>query len=268
MKPQISEFSFGYALTEALVREGTSPVLAAPLFPSLLKEGAPGGGYDLMLTHADGLAFLQFKLSDHMVKKSASECGKGHFSPPFFRMHIRPASISNQHAMLCEWAQKGHWVYYAAPAFHTQAEFNDAYLQRKIVDRTFFISPLQIGKLSTSEEHHVAFDTSHNHRVYSKKGRAVSGAFGRRWFTELRSEGLRIPRGEVRSVAERTVNELTEFLQERGRSSDARLVRETLARRNEDPVAQLADLSRTLLDCEVLLVGEGTSEKKGTTQVP
>jgi len=37
MTPEISEFSYGFALTNELV--GWAPVAAAPLFPSLIEEG-------------------------------------------------------------------------------------------------------------------------------------------------------------------------------------------------------------------------------------
>jgi hypothetical protein len=47
MTPEISEFSYGFALTNEIV--GWAPVNAAPLFPSLIEEGRAGGGYDVAL---------------------------------------------------------------------------------------------------------------------------------------------------------------------------------------------------------------------------
>jgi len=35
MKPEISEFSFGYAVTESFIWDNTLPIQAAPFFPSL-----------------------------------------------------------------------------------------------------------------------------------------------------------------------------------------------------------------------------------------
>lgn len=43
MKSDISEFSYGFALTNELV--GWVNLRAAPDFPSLIEEGKPGGGY-------------------------------------------------------------------------------------------------------------------------------------------------------------------------------------------------------------------------------
>jgi len=43
MKPQISEFSYGYALTDELIHWHGTNLTAAPIFPSLYQEGQVGG---------------------------------------------------------------------------------------------------------------------------------------------------------------------------------------------------------------------------------
>ena len=49
MKPNISEFIYGYALTSELISWHGTSITAAPVFPSLYQEGQAGGGYDVML---------------------------------------------------------------------------------------------------------------------------------------------------------------------------------------------------------------------------
>jgi len=44
MRPDFSEFSYGYAVTEEIVTANKATLVAAPLFPSLYKEGKTGGG--------------------------------------------------------------------------------------------------------------------------------------------------------------------------------------------------------------------------------
>ena len=39
MRPDISEFSYGYALTETLISTVPRRLKAAPVFPSLIEEG-------------------------------------------------------------------------------------------------------------------------------------------------------------------------------------------------------------------------------------
>jgi len=43
----LSEFSYGYALTEQLTRSASGTLIAAPIFPSLFAEGQPDAGYDV-----------------------------------------------------------------------------------------------------------------------------------------------------------------------------------------------------------------------------
>ena len=43
---------------------------AAPIFPSLIEEGQPGGGYDVVMDLAAVPFFLQFKLSEHLKPKA------------------------------------------------------------------------------------------------------------------------------------------------------------------------------------------------------
>ena len=89
MRPLLSEFSFGYALTEELVAGVIGGLMAAPVFPSLIQEGQAGGGYDLQLPLAGAPLFLQFKLSDCMVYRSAAEWDD--FGHSYYRMHLRPS---------------------------------------------------------------------------------------------------------------------------------------------------------------------------------
>lgn len=157
MKPDISEFSYGYALTDELIHWHGTNMTAAPVFPSLYKEGQPGGGYDVMLQRPGLPLFLQFKLSDRMVRKTAQEVKDGLFSIPFYRMYIRPARHSEQHEMLLDLEMRGNEVYYSAPAFHTPEELNDAYLNHNVKNRSLWLRPSAIGPLPDAFDHYVAF---------------------------------------------------------------------------------------------------------------
>lgn len=110
MRPHISEFSFGYAITEALT-QGAS-MAAAPVFPSLIQEGQEGGGWDVQLSYGTGfIVFLQFKLCDEMKTRRAREIKDGQITgPPIYRMHIRPGRVSRQHQMLLDLEAAGEMV--------------------------------------------------------------------------------------------------------------------------------------------------------------
>ena len=98
MRPDISEFSFGFALTDEIINGTTFPLSAAPFFPSLIQEGR-SGGYDVRLDRPGMPLFLQFKLSDCMVSRGAKEIKDLRLfsDPPFYRMKLRPSRYSRQH---------------------------------------------------------------------------------------------------------------------------------------------------------------------------
>lgn len=153
----LSEFSFGYALTEALVTGTPQGVSAAPLFPTQVKEGQAGGGYDVQLDFHGSLLFLQFKLSDEMERRSAYETRHGVLEPHFFRMNLRSSAKSDQHKLLLDLENTGNEVYYAAPKFTSAVDLNDAYLNHQVVQRTAFITPGDIGPLPNHAQHWVSF---------------------------------------------------------------------------------------------------------------
>ena len=157
MTPEISEFSYGFALTNEIV--AWKKLSIAPVFPSLLEEGKTGGGYDVKLGYPGVPLYLQFKRADCMTKKSASEI-KNHNLPlniPFYRFKITESGKSNQHKMLLDLDDGQNLVLYAAPRFHELSEINLAWKFNQVASKSIFISPGKIGILDQSS-HHVAFD--------------------------------------------------------------------------------------------------------------
>ena len=157
MSPDFSEFSYGYAVTEELVRAAKASVIAAPVFPSLQEEGKAGGGYDLKLPLAGRPIFLQFKLSDYLEKKNAKEHRDGVLPVPYYRMHLRPTRYSDQHNLLLDLEYAGETVFYIAPEFHRPAELNDFYLRKVVIPHSAAFSPRDIGPLPDDLSHYLVF---------------------------------------------------------------------------------------------------------------
>jgi hypothetical protein len=158
MTPDISEFSYGFALTHELLAQ-IGPLRAAPIFPSLIEEGRLGGGYDVKLD-APGLPlYLQFKRSDCMTRATARELSQFNLplALPFYRMKITERHRSAQHEMLLQLDDGINQVFYAAPRFHTITELNQAWNASAVSARSLFTRPQDIGPLDYSS-HHVAFD--------------------------------------------------------------------------------------------------------------
>ena len=143
MRPEFSEFSFGYALTEALVN-GQQHIVR-PTFPTQRQERRLG--YDLRLDRPGKPIFLQFKLCHGMTRRSARECAY-HDLPldfPFLRMPLMPSRLSPQHGRLLKLDSRGEAVFYAAPRFFRDNDFATYYGNRDILSHSAFIRPRAIG---------------------------------------------------------------------------------------------------------------------------
>jgi hypothetical protein len=152
VKPLLSEFSYGYALTEELATGAFGPLTGAPIFPSLIAEGSLG--YDVQLPYFGAPLFIQFKLSDKLVRRNAAEAAE--FGLPYFRFHLRSRKYSVQHDLLQHLQASGEEVFYAAPLFFSQDELNERYTTRTVFSSSALFEPLDID-LPDDEDHYVAF---------------------------------------------------------------------------------------------------------------
>lgn len=256
MTPDISEFSFGYALTEELVNRPGLAITAAPLFPSLLAEGQTGGGYDVHLPFAGFPLFLQFKLSHCMVKRSAHECQIGLFRPNFYRMHLRPLRHSQQHDLLLDLEGKGHAVFYAAPHFHSPEELNEAYMSGDVANRCLFVRPSDIGTLPDDGDHHISFKAGQPAYLFSEPrlvreesksredfDRDLLEGFSRYPIIDGRRESLSELASDLFSCVKSRIYQF-EWMQ-----PDA--IRQLTQR---EPRLQIGYITRTFFGCDVLLV--------------
>jgi hypothetical protein len=153
MDPNISEFSYGYALTNELMRRYRLNRAGAPTFPSLQQEGQTGGGYDVELPLI--ALFLQFKLSRYM--KGVNSKHAGVIGLPHYRADLRARKYSKQHELLLDLEADGKDVYYCAPMFHEPDELNQAFVARDVTARSVFFRPSAIGELPDDDEHFIAF---------------------------------------------------------------------------------------------------------------
>ncbi|WP_374355651.1 hypothetical protein [Chitinimonas sp.] len=265
MSPDISEFSYGYALTETLIRSLPFRLRAAPIFPSLNDEGKPGGGYDVEIPFPGFPLFLQFKLSHRMVRYSAFEAQLGLLPTPFFRMHLRPTKHSQQHPMLLALEASGAPVFYVAPHFDTPAELNDAYINRKVVERSVFFRPSEIGPLPDDDNHHVSFRDGHPVYLCSNDPRMVreSSADQKQFLDDIAEGFWRYERILPNEDSVRSWNEKLIAIVEKHKWHFRWYGDHTVsALRNRSPANTLAYLARTFFGCNVIVLApeEGSNE--------
>ena len=159
MRIGYTEFSFGYAFTENLIRSiGTKPK-GAPVFPNLIQEAQLG--YDVHIDLPGCPLFFQYKLPELMVKKSAAEIAKHHLpgmQVRFFRMALMRRDLSQQHQLLMNLERRfPNRVFYSTPCIENVRDFNSAYNAAQVHRRSVFFSPRDIGLLPDNKAHSVAY---------------------------------------------------------------------------------------------------------------
>lgn len=256
MKPDISEFSYGYALTEALIWDTGLPIVGAPIFPSLIAEGQ-SGGYDVGIQFSGLLLFLQFKLSHFMTRGTAFETKQSFLDVPFYRMHLRPARHSRQHAMLLDLEAAGEIVVYAAPKFHLPSELNTAYLSRTMIQRSFFIRPSIIGSLPDEWDHHVSFRDGYPVFLCSEPRKVRGEENSETAFNELHGiiehyEYRQYDTTVMSEIADQMLNIVLRHQISLRRATFDPEYKHTL--KDMTPVEKMRYLSRTYFDCEPVFV--------------
>ena len=258
MNPNISEFSYGYAVTEDLIRWLGHPA-AAPFFPTLAAEGMLG--FDVKLTAPGMPLFLQFKLSHRMVRNSVVEISRYRLFPPntnFYRFHLRPRRRSDQHELLIRLEAAGNEVRYAAPAFHQPDELNRAYLARQVRNRSVFVRPSMLGPLPDDGNHHVAFIPG-GPAYQLTEPRSLDGDIGFPSFAqEITDAGRDLGSQTLATRIESIVEGMMTILREQPIvSQQLALQSQALERVRQDmeAVTFAAYLSRAFFDCQLLLIG-------------
>ncbi|WP_421849313.1 hypothetical protein [Marinomonas sp.] len=260
MKPDFSEFSYGYAVTEELASSLNARLVGSPIFPSLYAEGQKGGGYDVKLPTSGTALFLQFKLSDYLERANAKEHRDGVMDVPYYRMHIRPTKHSDQHNLLLGLEDSGESVFYIAPEFHLPRELNDYYLNKTVIRNSAAFAPKDIGVMPDDDDHYLVFDKASSiaHRC-SEEPKEVRKSSLSNGFRAL------LMQRDVRhiDVNERNLRSLASNMLEVLESSESRLkkyrksididgIKRIVDER--DPVSGISYMARTFYDSELVIM--------------
>jgi hypothetical protein len=259
MKSKISEFSYGYTVTEEIVTSLKASVVAAPFFPSLYEEGKVGGGYDVKIESGIPI-FLQFKLSDYLERPNSKEHRDGHIGIPYYRMHLRSKRNSEQHTLLLDLEAKGESVFYIAPEFHQTSELNDFYLRKSIISNSAAFSPKDIGDIPDDEEHYVVFErgSSHgffcsNHPVKIRKASLKDGII--KLLQSHNAAIKKLDEPEFRNIADKMIDVLS-AAEKRLKLTKDYIDIDGIRRitSNRTPIASIGYMARTFFDAEFLII--------------
>lgn len=159
MECEFSEFSYGYAA----IREAEAELAniyrgaGAPVLPSLLQEEKLG--WDAKVRYVEYCLFFQFKRVEYVSREHPASPTWGYVGGPHFRFSIdtdghQHAALVNLEAALETGEDPGH-IYYAAPGFHRQHEFDAAYTYGGVLAQSHLVSPSEFP-LATGKHHFVA----------------------------------------------------------------------------------------------------------------
>jgi len=270
MKLGYSEFSFGYAFTENLIRATPVAPHGAPIFPNLVQEAQLG--YDVRLDLPGSPIFFQYKLPQLMSRNSAKEVSKKNLpgiSAPFFRMPLMSKGMSNQHQRLIDLEGKfPGTVFYASPMMHSLGEFNSAYRAVSVHTRSVFFSPSEIGVLPDNEEHIVAYKhgqgvgyfCSEPKMINAFKYEQLSGKlqhlFNGKGFESILSASRYLREMVAQSVSSSMRNSEAQILESVRARRDSRVSEASLSRRREQVVENILvarEMARVDLGVDVLI---------------
>lgn len=175
MKVGYTEFSFGYAFTENLIRGSATAPAGAPVFPNLVQEATLG--YDVQTNFPAVPLFFQYKLPERITRASAFEIANGRcpgLTPKFFRIALMRRDVSKQHRLLID--LEGRYpgqVFYAAPCLCDCAAFNTAYNTASVASRSILFSPVQIGPLPDDKVHTIAYKPGLSYGYFCSEPRQI-----------------------------------------------------------------------------------------------
>lgn len=245
MITDISEFSYGFALTNELIDVFNLSSYGAPTFPTQVQEGKKGGGYDVKLPGKP--IFIQFKRS--AVLKRSNALDAGYFGLPYYRFRIMARSYSQQHQLLLDLELKGNLVYYAAPIFSKSHELDRFFVNKSVHKNSLFLKPSTIGSIGDSKPHTVSF-TNKGPIIF--RSEPVTLQRDEPTFSFDQSMALNNGNSETRT-RKMFIEELVDIYTKRGGHMDFE-TRESLRAPTEDrdSLKHLAYLARNLFGCELI----------------
>ncbi len=178
MRPDFSEFSYGFAFTHEYVNRNPR-LKAAPELPSLIKEAKRG--YDLALGYQGHPKYFQFKLSTYLNRSNAihwQDHRRAHYR---VRLTTRPRGNhptgTDQHSRLKRLAETVHDVFYVAPRFHSQDEFDSLFLRGLVTENSLWAPLKDLRWVSDNEVHYMTFTKDQEEPWWHSESVRLEGRF-------------------------------------------------------------------------------------------
>lgn len=251
MDCDFSEFSYGYAA----IREAEAELaqiyqsLGAPILPSLKQEEKLG--YDARINTVGYCLFLQFKRVEYVSRAHPASPTWPAAGGRHFRFSIDSDGHQHQALVALETSLVGSAgdIYYTAPSFHRQREFDAAYGRGQVLEKSFLISPTEFPAMTG--KHHFVANMAGDCQILSEPRRLEREDNWGHLRERARSRATDIAgRSPVaRDLEGLTLGQLEEAVQE----SIGRL-RRNIPREVDAPIVQRLHRSATALGCGLVLL--------------
>jgi hypothetical protein len=164
-KPTFSESSFGFAVTEQMIRRHRWRLAGIPYFPWIDEEGLLG--WDVNIPFWGLSYFLQFKRGEEFRYRTQPVC---------FRFPVYKPSRSQQHNILVDWAVSERLTYYCAPCFTSGSDLMHHSLGTTLLANTKFIPARELPRIGLSDntQHFVTY-TKVNSGAFRSKPIIING---------------------------------------------------------------------------------------------
>jgi hypothetical protein len=164
---RLSEYSYGYGVTRETQELLESVGLrSAPFLPNLLHEADLG--FDVGFQDRGKVVVLQFKLGHELQRFHRSKPSQPIplLARPFWRFNVD--TTAHQFRRLEEFEAAGADTYYVAPKFSSWWEFDHAFQNGEILERSLLQKPSEItaaitGSSGSPGHHRVVYDRSRQH---------------------------------------------------------------------------------------------------------
>lgn len=152
---------------------------AAPELPSLIREAERG--YDLKLGYQGHPKYFQFKLSAYLNRSNAIHWQNHRRSHYRVRVTTRPRpnrpAGTDQHSNLKRLAKTVDDVFYVAPRFHNEDEFNRLFLQGQVTDNSLWASLKNLPCVSDNDVHYMTFTRDQKEPWWHSEAVRLEGRF-------------------------------------------------------------------------------------------
>lgn len=172
-KAEFNESTYAQNVTAEIVDwlRNERTLSGKPILPSLSDEADLG--YDLSIPAKWGMLYIQYKLSEYMTRSHAREYR--YIGADYYRFTVKTDRTLNgniQHNALCALEKMARGsnglVFYMAPCFITDADFDQFFREGTVLDNSVYARPLHLGMVKEGALHRYAYTGLHDVRPFSE----------------------------------------------------------------------------------------------------